>query len=79
MNVTLIECGGLQVNPKCRFDIEMEVCDCKMLAPTLAVRGHYYELILGNNVIKPILQQSELFGSYWRTVSQLLFRKAVPS
>ncbi|KAM7370275.1 hypothetical protein PAMP_011541 [Pampus punctatissimus] len=69
VNVVLIGCGGLRVKPKCAFDVEMEVYGCKMLVPTLVVPGQHDELILGTNIIKHILHQSKLCGSYWKTVS----------
>lgn len=69
VNVVLVGCGGLRVKPKCVFDVEMEVYGCEMLVPTLVVPGQHDELILGTNIIKHILHQSKLCGSYWKTVS----------
>ena len=69
VNVVLVGCGGLRVKPKCAVEVEMEVYGCKMLVPTLVVPGQHDELILGTNVIKHILRQSKLCGSYWKTIS----------
>lgn len=61
--------GGLGTNPKCAFDIEMGVYCCKMLVPTLVIPGQHDDIILGTNVIKWILHESELHDSYCITFS----------
>lgn len=69
VDVVLVGCGGLRVRPKCAFDVEMEVYDCKMVVPTLVVPGQHDDLILGTNVIKHILHRFKQCDSYWKTVS----------
>ncbi len=50
-------CGGLTVQPKCTYDLEIEVYGFKVVVPTLVVPGQRDEFIIGSNVIKCILQK----------------------
>ncbi|KAL7865118.1 hypothetical protein SRHO_G00103650 [Serrasalmus rhombeus] len=68
--ITLVGCGGAQVQPKCIYEIEMEVYGHAVTVPTLVVPGQRDQMILGTNVIKHILSQLKKTPSYWRVLSQ---------
>ncbi|KAL7833124.1 hypothetical protein SRHO_G00301420 [Serrasalmus rhombeus] len=68
--ITLVGCGGAQVQPKCIYEIEMEVYGHAVTVPTLVVPGQRDQMILGTNVIKYILSQLKKTPSYWRVLSQ---------
>lgn len=51
----IISCGGQHVMPKSAVSLQIEVCGCKIVIPTLVVQGQHDEMILGTNVIKHII------------------------
>lgn len=68
-NVVLVGCGGLTIQPKCIYDMEIEVYGFKFVVPTLVVTGQRDEFIIGSNVIKCILQKMKSHDKYWELVS----------
>lgn len=68
-NVVLVGCGGLTIQPKCMYDLEIEVYGFKFVVPTLVVPGQRDEFIIGSNVIKCILQKMKSHDKYWELVS----------
>ncbi|KAI2647196.1 Gag polyprotein [Labeo rohita] len=68
-NVVLVGCGGLTIQPKCTYDLEIEVYGFKFVVPTLVVPGQRDEFIIGSNVIKCILQKMKSHDKYWELVS----------
>ncbi|KAL1255089.1 hypothetical protein QQF64_013150 [Cirrhinus molitorella] len=69
-NVMLVGCGGIQVAPKCMYQLKMRVYEYKVSVPTLVVTGQRDELILGTNVLKFILSQLKQNPTYWRVVNK---------
>uniref|UniRef100_A0A3B1JBI6 Gypsy retrotransposon integrase-like protein 1 n=1 Tax=Astyanax mexicanus TaxID=7994 RepID=A0A3B1JBI6_ASTMX len=68
-DIMLIGCGGVQVRPKCIYEIEMEVYGHAVNVPTLVVPGQRDEVILGTNVIKYILSRLKETPNYWRVLN----------
>ncbi|KAL1246736.1 hypothetical protein QQF64_034331 [Cirrhinus molitorella] len=68
-NVVLVGCGGLTIQPKCTYDLEVEVYGFKFIVPTLLVPGQKDEFIIGSNVIKCVLQKMKAEKKYWELIS----------
>lgn len=68
-NIVLVGCGGVHVQPKCVYQLEMEVYGQAVSVPTLLVPGQRDQMILGTNVIKHILSQLKKTPGYWRVLS----------
>lgn len=64
-NIMLVGCGGVQVAPKCTYQLKMRVYEYKVSVPTLVITGQWDRLILGTNVLKFILSQFKQNPSYW--------------
>uniref|UniRef100_A0A8C2FH10 Gypsy retrotransposon integrase-like protein 1 n=1 Tax=Cyprinus carpio TaxID=7962 RepID=A0A8C2FH10_CYPCA len=69
-NIMLIGCGGVQVTPKCIYQLKMRVYEYEVSVPTLVVTGQREDLILGTNVLKFILSQFKQRPTYWRVVNR---------
>ncbi len=69
-NVMLVGCGGVQVVPKCMYQLKMRVYEYEVSVPTLVVTGQRDKLILGTNVLKFILSQFKQNPTYWRVVNR---------
>jgi len=68
-NVVLVGCGGLTIQPKCSYDLEIEVYGFKFVVPTLVVPGQRDEFIIGSNVIKCVVQKMKSHDKYWELIS----------
>ncbi|KAG1952355.1 interleukin-1 receptor accessory protein-like 1-A [Pimephales promelas] len=68
-NVVLVGCGGLTTQPKCAYDLEIEVYGFKFIVPTLVVPGQRDEFIIGSNVIKCVLKKMKAEKKYWDLIS----------
>ncbi|KAL1268797.1 hypothetical protein QQF64_034160 [Cirrhinus molitorella] len=68
-NVVLVGCGGLTIQPKCTYDLEVEVYGFKFIVPTLLVPGQKDEFIIGSNIIKCVLQKMKAEKKYWELIS----------
>lgn len=67
INLVLVGCGGLTIQPKCTYDLEIEVYGFKFVVQTLVVPGQRDEFRIGSNLIKCILQKMK--SLYWVLVS----------
>lgn len=68
-NVVLVGCGGLLTQPKCIYDLDIEVYGTRFLVPTFVVPGQKDELIVGSNVIRPIIQKMKADTKYWELIN----------
>lgn len=68
-NVVLIGCGGLSTQPKCIYDLNIEIYGSRFVVPTLVVPGQRDELIVGSNVLRPLIQRMKSDPRYWELVS----------
>lgn len=69
-NVMLVGCGGVQVAPKCMYQLTIRVYEYVVSVPTMVVKGQRDELILGTNVLKFILSQLKQNPTYWRVMNR---------
>lgn len=68
-SVVLIGCGGQKVKPKCAYELELTMFECKMLVPVLVVSRQQDEMIVGTNVLKHLLHHLKKSGNYWDLLS----------
>lgn len=55
-SVVLIGCGGLLTRPKCIYDLDIDIYGSRFVVPTFVVPGQRDELIIGSNILRPIIQ-----------------------
>ncbi|KAI3368288.1 hypothetical protein L3Q82_008000 [Scortum barcoo] len=67
--VVLVSCGGVQVSPKCMYDMEMELYGIKCMVPVLVVAGQRDEIIVGTNLLKYVVRQMKNDDTYWKFIS----------
>ncbi|XP_056880813.1 uncharacterized protein LOC130521201 [Takifugu flavidus] len=67
--VVLIGCGGLVTQPKCIYDLDIEIYGWKFVVPTFLVPGQRDEFIVGTNVIRPVVQKMKSEEKYWEMLS----------
>lgn len=60
---------GLVLQPKCNYDLEVEVYGFKYIVPTLIVPGQKDEFIIRSNIIKCVLQKMKAEKKYWELIS----------
>lgn len=68
-NVVLVGCGGLFTRPKCIYDLNIEIYGSRFVVPTFVVPGQKDELIIGSNVLRPLIQKMKSDPKYWELVS----------
>lgn len=65
--VVLVGCGGLITQPKCIYELSIEVYGFRF--PTFLVPGQRDELIIGTNVLRPVIQRMKSDEKYWEMIS----------
>lgn len=65
----LVGCGGLLTQPKCIYDLDIETYGFRYVVSMLVVPGQKDELIIGSNVLRPIIQEKKSSQKYWELVS----------
>lgn len=68
-NVVLVGCGGLFTQPKCIYDLNIEIYGFRFVVPVFVVPGQRDELIIGSNVLRPLIQKMKSDPRYWELVS----------
>jgi len=68
-NVVFVGCGGRVTQPKCIYDLEIDIYGFKFTVPTFVVPGQRDELIVGSNVLRPVIQKMKSTDKYWELVS----------
>ena len=68
--IVLVGCGGVQAQPECLYDLELQLYDTTCLVPVLVVPGQRDDLILGSNVIKHLLHVMKGSSDYWYMASK---------
>ena len=67
-NVVIVGCGGLTTQPRCIYDLDIEIYGSKFTVPTFLVLGQKDEFIIGSNVIRPIIQRMKSSEKYWELI-----------
>ncbi|KAJ8342714.1 hypothetical protein SKAU_G00326420 [Synaphobranchus kaupii] len=55
--------------PKCIYELDIDVYGFKFTVPSFVVPGQRDELIVGSNVIRPIIQKMKSTDKYWELIS----------
>lgn len=66
--VVLVGCGGLITQPRCIYDLNIEIYGSRFIVPTFLVPGQRDELIIGSNVIRPMIQRMKSNEKYWELI-----------
>lgn len=66
----LIGCGGNEAKPKYTYELNIEMCNCKMTVSFLVVPGQVDDMIVGSNVMRHIMRQAKRSDWFWDNVSQ---------
>ncbi|XP_024909276.1 uncharacterized protein LOC112486519 [Cynoglossus semilaevis] len=66
--VVLVGCGGLMTQPRCIYELAVEIYSLKFVMPTFLVPGQRDELIIGTNVIRPLIQGLRSDEKYWELI-----------
>ncbi|KAJ8349270.1 hypothetical protein SKAU_G00244000 [Synaphobranchus kaupii] len=69
-DVVLVGCGGKQTSPLGQCDLKLEVYGMQFEVPVLVVEGQIDQLIIGTNVLKPLINRFKSNDGYWRVVGQ---------
>lgn len=70
VNIVLVGCGGKQTCPVGMCDLKLEIYGFSFVVPVLIVEGQNDPLILGTNVLKPLLRSFKSSDGFWRVASQ---------
>ena len=68
--IILVGCGGVQVSPKCMYDMELSLYGVKCVVPVLVVTGQKDDVIVGTNMLKYVLHQLKNDNNYWTLISR---------
>ncbi|KAL7851923.1 hypothetical protein SRHO_G00177080 [Serrasalmus rhombeus] len=69
-DVILVGCGGKQTKPEGICNLKLELYGFSFVVPVLVVDGQIDQLILGTNVLKPLIRQFKNNDGYWRVMSK---------
>ena len=70
VDIVLVGCGGKQTSPLGVLDMVIEMYGFKFEVPVLIIKGQVDPLIVGTNVLKPLIRQFKSSDAFWRVVSQ---------
>lgn len=68
--IVLIGCGGKQTEPVGICEMELKLFNFDYLVPVLIVDGQVDELVVGTNLLKPIIRRFKSNEAYWRVIGQ---------
>jgi len=66
--IVLVGCGGLTTQPRCIYDLSIEIYGSKFIVPTFLVPGQRDEFIIGSNVIRHVIQRMKSDEKYWELI-----------
>lgn len=66
--VVLVGCGGLATQPQYIYDLGIEIYVSKFIVPTCLVARQKDDLIIGNNINRPIIQRMRSDEKYWELI-----------
>ncbi|KAL6456481.1 hypothetical protein MHYP_G00350250 [Metynnis hypsauchen] len=69
-DVVLVGCSGKQANPEGICNLKLELYGFSFMVPVLIVDGQVDQLILGTNVLKPLIRQFKNNDGYWKVMSK---------
>lgn len=65
-DIVLVGCGGKLTSPLGLCDLKFEVYGYKFIVPVLIVEGQIDPIILGTNVLKPLIRHFKSNDGFWR-------------
>jgi hypothetical protein len=68
--VILVDVGGKTAQPKCMYEVDLNVYGISCLVPVLIVPGQHDDLILSTNLIKHFMHQMKGTDKHWRLISE---------
>lgn len=69
-DIVLVGCGGKQTTPDGVCNLKLEVYGVSFIVPVLIVRGQKDPIILGTNVLKPLISQMKHTDQFWKVVKR---------
>lgn len=66
--VVLVGCGGLTTQPSCIYELAVEIFSSKFIVPIFLVPGQRDDLIIGSNIIRPLVQGLRSDEKYWELI-----------
>ncbi len=69
-DIVLVGCGGKQTSPLGLCDLKLEVYGYKFIVPVLFVDGQIDPIVLGTNVLKPLIRHFKSNDGFWCVVSK---------
>ncbi|KAK0139959.1 hypothetical protein N1851_023122 [Merluccius polli] len=69
-DIILIGCGGKQTEPVGICEMKLRLFDSDYLVPVLIVDGQVDEMIVGTNLLKPIIKRFKSDEAYWRILGK---------
>lgn len=67
-DIVLVGCGGKQTTPDGVCNLKLEVYGVSFIVPVLIVSGQKDPIILGTNVLKPLISQMKHTDQFWKVV-----------
>lgn len=65
-DIILVGCGGKQTSPLGLSNLKLEVYGYKFLVPVVFVEGQTDPIVLGTNVLKPLIRHFKSNDGFWR-------------
>ncbi len=69
-DIVLVGCGGKQTSPDGVINLKLEVYGVSFSVPVLIVSGQKDPIILGTNVLKPLISQMKQTDQFWKVVNR---------
>lgn len=69
-DIVLVGCGGKQTCPESMCDLKIEVYGFNFSVPVLIVSGQVDQLIIGTNVLKPLIREMKSNEGFWRVLDK---------
>ena len=69
-DIVLIGCGGKQTEPVGICEMRFRLFDSDYLVPVLIVDGQVDELVVGTNMLKPVIKKFKSNEAYWRVLGK---------
>ncbi len=69
-DIVLVGCGGKQSSPDGVINLKLEVYGVSFSVPVLIVSGQNDPIILGTNVLKPLINQMKRTEQSWKVVNR---------
>ncbi|KAF7705597.1 hypothetical protein HF521_020883, partial [Silurus meridionalis] len=69
-DIVLVGCGGKQTSPVGTCELKIEVYGFCFSVPVLVVSGQVDQLIIGTNVLKPLIREMKSNKGFWRVLDK---------